>query len=67
MEDDLKKYEVQIDTLPEWYYETIKEFILNYCPTMHPTNKAILLELLNCAELKPTGNSKVIELKRKAV
>ena len=67
MEDDLKKYEVQIDTLPEWYYETIKEFVLNYCPTMHPKNKVILLELLDSVELKPTENSKVVKLKRKAV
>ena len=63
--DDLKKYEVHIGELPIWYWETVREFILYYCPDMHSTNKAILIELLNLTEPKPEKDSKMVELKRK--
>ena len=36
-----------------------------YCPDMHSTNKAILIELLNLTEPKPEKDSKMVELKRK--
>jgi len=65
LEDDLKKYQVPDDIIPEWYYDTIREFIVYYCPSMHPKNKALLLELLNVVERGEKGESKVIELKRK--
>jgi hypothetical protein len=67
LEDDLKKYEVHIDTIPIWYFDTVREFITSYCPDMHWKNKVLLFELLNKIEPKPDGNPKVVELKRKAV
>ena len=65
--DDLEKYEVHVDVIPVWYFDTIKEFLALYCFDMHPKNKALLLELLGVVERREKGKSKVIELKRKAV
>jgi hypothetical protein len=63
-EDDLKKNKVPNDFIPVWYIDTVREFITNYCPDMHPLNKALLLEMLYDVERREERKSKVIELKR---
>ena len=64
MEKDLKKYEIKIpDKLPIWYHETIEEFIMNYCPDMHPENKLLLLLLID--KVKPKSEKDNVVRMRK--
>ena len=65
MEDDLKNYEVHFDYLPVWYFDTIREYIVNYCPDMHAKNKEILLGMLYLVEERHKSLSNVVRLKRK--
>jgi len=63
--DDLKQYEVHIEQpLPVWYHETIEEFIINYCPTMHVENKLMLLHLIEKVKPKPVKQAKVVKLRK---
>ena len=66
LEDDLKKYEVPIDEVPIWYHDTIREFIVFYCPDMHEENKLMLLHLLEKVEPKPEIQSKVVRIRKYA-
>jgi hypothetical protein len=66
LEDDLKKYHVDIpDKLPIWYYETIEVFIINYCPDMIPENKLLLLHLIDKVKPKPKKDN-VVRLRKTA-